>query len=267
MTTQIFFPTISLFGIPTKCAFDRIDKAGFDGVEVLVTSRNRLQADHFRGLARERGMGLHWHQPWSYTENTIHWYNGLANRLGMLEPGGYKLSDVLPMNLVEPIVVYADRWDEARGLPLAWLQTCTVMNSAGKHSLPFARFLELVREYQSKIVFDTQHFLEWYFGCPGISGLPTDIKHLEAALLEGWSELGPYVAEIHCNDFDPRRGNSWGRNLILGHGIAPLESFAQVVHKSGWQGVVTPEISPFHLFPYRLRTMRYVRDYVAELFY
>ena len=252
--------------MPTEYAFAKISRAGFDGVEVLATSKIRGKADSFRQLANKHHLGLHWHQPWNYTENTNHWYNWVANQLGMLESRNYKLKDILPESQTEPIVVYADRWNEAREMPLVWLQTCAVMNSEGRHSLSFNGFMRLVHEHRPRVVFDTQHFLEWYFGSYGISGLPTDIKQLEVALLKGWSELGPYVSEIHFNDFDPRRGNSWGRNLVLGRGIAPLKSFARAVRQSGWQGVVTPEISPFHLFPYRLKTMKYLRDYVAELF-
>ncbi|HLD61315.1 MAG TPA: TIM barrel protein [Patescibacteria group bacterium] len=266
MAIQIFLPTISLAGTPADRALRKIKNAGFDGAEMVVSSHNRGQANQIRELANKYGLGLRWHQSWSLAENRTHWYNVVANWLGMLEPKGYSLSDILPKNQIEPIVVYADRWQETLDRPLALLQTCSVMNGEGKRALSLDQFKRIAREYQPRLVFDTQHYLEWHFDCVGVGDLPTDRGELEAALWEGWQEFHHLVEEIHCNDFDPKRGHSRGRNLFPGDGVAPLESFAVMVLQTGWEGVVVPEVSPLNFFPYRNSTMRHLYEDVSGLF-
>lgn len=270
MTIKFFLPDVSLYGLPFEYKIARIRKAGFDGVEVLASHRNRKRAGRIRALTTSLGLGLHWHQPWSYAENKTHWYNTLAHWFGMLEPSPYKFQAIVPPNrdCHEPIVAYADRFDEAESEENVWFQTCTVLNRFGLHSLPLDIFREWCRETQPppKVVFDTQHYLEWHFGCTGVGRLPTNPYVLNEALLRGWKDFGPYVAEIHFNDFDPRLGNSNGRNMLLGRGILRLDQFAKAMRNTGWQGTVVLEISPFHLFPYRLKTIRQQLEYAQNLF-
>lgn len=268
MATKIFFPTLSLLGLSLRRSLDIIKSARFDGAEVLASPANRRRSQEIRTLVRKYGLELHWHQQWSYAENT-NWYNMIATLFGLLEPNGYSLKSALPTHSTdEPFVAYADRWQEAGVLSdyCIWLQTCTVMNNKNKHSMTFDRFREIVRTHKPRLVFDTQHYLEWRFGTYGVSGIPVDGHLIKEVLEEGWREVGAYVEEIHLNDFDPRRGDSRGRNLLLGDGVLPLESFAATVRRSDWHGTVVPEIAPWYLLRSRVKKPEDIREQIFTLF-
>ncbi len=116
--------------------------------------------------------------------------------------------------------------------------------------MDYKAFVEIVKKYNLPIVFDTQHILELVFGVSGVEKLVIySDDDLNTALAEAWGELRPYVREIHFNNFVPRWGHTLGRNVFPDKGVLNLRAFARLVRSSGWEGVVTPEVTPRHLFP------------------
>lgn len=266
MSIRVFFPTIGLGIIPHAWACTMAKRAGFSGVEVLATSNNKAASRKLVATAAVHNLELHWHQPWSRTYNAVYLFGPVLHRLGILERDGYELRKVLPDTRSEPIVLYADRFHEAEGLPDAWLQTCSVRRGERIHAMSYGEFVKVVERYQPPIVFDTQHYLEWYFGVFGVSELPHDPTLLLNTLIAGWKFFGHLVKEIHLNNFDPAYGDTLGCNRLLNDGILPLQKFVDVVKASKWSGVVVPEVSPFHLYPFPQERMRHTRQTVQLLF-
>ena len=258
---QILIPYLALFGIPLFTTIRGARQAGFDGVEIHLAGQSQARALRCRSTAYRLGLRVHLHQGWSRDENPTHWYNHALSALGCLPPDGYRLIDHIPLGVLDPVVVYAERLWEASGRPFYWIQTCC---QPGAPKISFQLFLAAVERGQLPVVFDVQHYLEFRLGLEGVGDLPTDRRALMDLLGAGWKHLGPLTKEIHLDDADPRLGHTRGRNVPLGSGVLPLRDFCRMVKASGWDGTVVPEVSPFHLRGQRRRYAG-LRRQVAEL--
>jgi sugar phosphate isomerase/epimerase len=243
---KIHLPYITLFGVPIL-PLCRIQAAGFDGVEIhLINYRDTSRVSETIARATRLGLKVSVHQAWSLEESPTFWFNHLLNFLGYLPHAGYTLAGHLPAGDL-PTVVYASRWQEVTNHPNWQLQTCDILDEKQDFKISYNRFVRLVTLHKFAVVFDTQHVLEFMLNQHGVEDLPFDPKELLKLLTKAWDDLGSYVREIHLNDCNPGLGHHTGRNIRLGEGILPLKEFIQYVKQSGWDGIVTPEVSPFKL--------------------
>lgn len=247
-----------------------IKATGFDGVEYhLIGGGGHRTVLATRTRAHELGLDFHVHQGWSLAENSTHWHNHVLDLFGLLPRAGYTLAEHVPLALREenvPTVVYADRMPEierAEGLGRFWVQTCSTFNGHGKHALPYPDFIRMVRRQKFGLVFDTQHYIEYACGSPGVGRLSTNSRELFRTLKSGWAELKDLVMEIHLANFDPVRGNTRGRNVPLETGVLPLREFCRTVRESGWEGTVVPEVRSMF---WRTTSLRALREQVVNLF-
>lgn len=254
---RVFLPYIRLHGLPIVATLREIKEAGFDGIEYHLIGSSHRAVLRARARAHEFGLGFHMHQGWSLEENPTHWHNYLLALTGCLPRAGYTLNEHIPRSLIElgfpgsittPVVVYANRIREVmqggrwHGQGSFWIQTCA---PPGGLQIDFDSFLMVVNVGRFRTVFDTQHILEFATACKGVSELSDDREKLLAQLKALWSALAKNVSEIHLADFNPALGNTRGRNVPLGTGVLPLRDFCHMVHESGWQGTVVPEVSGF----------------------
>jgi len=257
MNPKVYLPYMKLFGY-SFISLARIKAAGFDGVEIHIagySNKERL----LETIAKAHTLGLETrvHQAWSLEESPTFWFNHLLNLFGQLPRTGYTLAEHLPADDV-PAVVYANRWGEVVGHDKWLLQTCEVFDKDGNFKTSYKEFVRVVKTHDLGVVFDTQHVLEFMLNLHGVEGLPTDKEKLLELLIKAWDDLGPYVREIHLNDSNPRLGHHKGRNVFLGTGILPLKEFVRHVKQSGWNGIVTPEMSPLKLLkPGELERLRH----------
>lgn len=238
-------------------------RVGFDGVEILLNPFTKSRVSAYRSLARNLGATLHFHQAWSVEEDPTELSFRLMGAARYLPQNGYKLRDHIPASITEPVVIQADRYDEARDHPNWWLQIQSVLGSDREYKLAFERFVEIFHRLdRPPVVFDTQHYIEYVLGFWGIEHLPTDKKYLLSLLSNGWKIFGKWTKEIHLNDCHPGLGHR-GRNVLPGDGVLPLKEFCQLVKSSGWDGTIVSEISPGHLLPYTSGKLANLRERIS----
>ncbi len=264
MKPLVFIPYMRVLGLPFVTTLRGARAAGFHGVEISLLGMSKKAANDCRHMAQSLKLAVHFHQAWSIDENPTHWFNHLFHWLGRTQPTGYTLAEHLPDDDL-PVVVYADRWRETLGHPNWWLQTASCFNERLARRITYDDFLKVVRRHSLPVVFDTQHYLEMSLGVSGVEGFPESISVLRDRLIRGWRELGPLVKEIHLCDSDPALGHSASRNVFLGCGRLPLRDFCRFVKESGWEGVVTPEVSPAHILG-RRRRLEEIRRLALQYF-
>lgn len=263
MSCRIFHCSAS----PRRRKCELVKRARFDGIEVfLALSRNiGKKVEVYRKLTRASGLSMTLHQGWSLTESHNPASQRPFARLGMLPPDGYRIEDIVPSG-PESVVLYADRINElgVAGNPRYWFQTSSVCGVDSRFRLSYPLFAQAVIARNLPVVFDTQHVLEYAQGVVGVGALPKNPTKLGDLLMQLWGTLSTYVREIHLQDCNPAFGNK-GRSLFTGTGILPLSEFCREVKSSGWDGVVSVEVSSGQLFPYRPKCLVELRETVRKL--
>jgi len=266
---RVYLPYIRLHGLPIVATLRQVKEAGFDGIEYhLIGSSHRAVMETER-RARELDLAFHLHQGWSLAESPKHWFIYALHLMGCLPRARYALKEHIPLEILglgfpgsgqTPVVVYADRMPEVlqirRWHGNFWIQTCCPLGPDKKHRLDFLAFLMAMRIGGFRIVFDTQHVLEFATPCKGVSELPNEPQKLLGQLEALWGVLKNNVEEIHLANFNPELGNTRGRNVPLEAGVLPLRDFCQMVKESGWEGTVVPEVTGVFWSQKRLRTLR-----------
>ncbi len=258
----IFLSSFSVFPLQAASAIALAKACRYDGVELFLHRRDRPQIlNHLRD-AQAMGLRCTMHQFWSYAESPT-LLNACLQALGYTEPEGYSLNGQVPPKTRVPTVIYAERIPESLQSRLGYdfrVQTCS-LDANGASKLPYERFVQLVRKYNLPVCFDIQHALEYLSGKLGVEHLPDSPDELMSRLKRLWSDLGPYVKEIHLTDCHPRAGK---RNVFPGDGLLPLFNFFGMLRELRWHGDIVPEVSPVHLFPYRFGAAR-LRAHVQKL--
>lgn len=268
---RFFIPALSLFPRPAEQLFELAARAGFDGVEVLLSPH--INFSDARSLAKKQALMLQWHEVWSLEDDRAMWFNWIATLLGKIPYKTEVLEKQLPPNLVEPVVAYAHRLDTSARSDLIWFQTALTQG----RSVSYEEFVREVRNQHAAVVFDTQHVLELKHGVKDIDKLAHfSASELQETLMQCWKDLGPYVQEIHFNNFQPKGGRTSGRNLLPDRGVLDLAAFAKEVRRNGWDGIVTPEVTPASVSdiripctPFGLPTLAHLsdlREMVGEMF-
>lgn len=262
---SVFLPYLEVLWKCIPAPLKEIKLAGFDGVECHLIGRLRSpkRIAELRREVADLNLGIHFHQGWSWETGQPGFYNVVWRALGALVPVGASLDKQIPATSVDlrPVVIYGNLVKEPCRANYRY-QTASEHAGSG-YAMPFREFVENVKERNLPVVFDTQHVLEWSQNVQGVEGLPmvwSAISDLETNL---WLELQPFVIEIHLCDFNPRLGRSRGRNVFLGDGIFPLAEFCSLALKSGWNGVVVPEVAPQHLRG--ARRLRELREKISRL--
>ncbi len=272
----MYFPYITICGIPFV-SMEKIAKAGFNGVEIHLAG-HRSPRTLMKAIKKAEKLGLEvtLHQAWSLSENPTHFTNHVLNWLGCLPKDGYTLHEHFKGLERYPKVVYADRVLDVEQYGQAglmaeenfWLQTISTFGPIGRHKMPFAMFISCIENKPHPLVFDTQHFLEYYEGVRGVSGLTWSTpERLLGILMLYWSQFGSQVREIHLVDFDHNLGHDKGRNVMLGTGVLPLMDFGAHVMASGHlPSIITPEVNPLKLLRASAQDLRKVADYARSCF-
>lgn len=265
MTIRVFMPHFSILGVPLYPSLKKAKKAGYYGVEIHLAAKSMSKAMDIRRQAKILGLDIHWHQGWSKEEDESGlMLNKILDFFEQLPKPGYTLENHIPRTS-DPTVIYVERLNEIGANKNWWVQTACYSYSKKGNNLRVSleKFLEKVESIDIKIVFDVQHFLEWYYEVIGVSDLPAKTLKLLKKLEYGWEKLGKRVKEIHLTDTNPALGNDKGRNVYFGKGILPLKEFCGMVRDSGWGGVVVPEVSPIE---YRKRGAKTVLENTLEYF-
>lgn len=257
---KVLLSSMSLFGLPLGMIFRKARESGFDGVEVFLFNPVEQRVEKARRLADQYELMLHFHEVWSSEESPSS-YERVLQLLGLLPGKDKSFIDLVPPSIHEPVVVYANHYAEVCSKN-HWLQTISTFFENLTCKVSFPDFISGVLKGNLPIVFDTQHYLQYRLGLG--KEIPTGVG-LVKLLCDGWLCLNSLVKEIHLNDFCVNRGSTMGRNVFLGEGQAPLDEFCKTVRESGWSGTIVPEVSPFHLFPYRERRLAELRKKVDEL--
>lgn len=272
---EIAHPYVSVFG-RSAASLQAIAEAGYDGAEIHLVNypnwaRVKKLAQDIK-LAEQLGLTITIHQAWSLLDSPQHLFNWPLALAGYLPWDSGKLEEQIGEVLGKyPTVVYANMATnpaECRNKNLS-LQTFSLTKN-GKYVLPYDQFIDLVRKNNLRVVFDTQHVIEYDLGQRGVTNFG-DQKETRWTLESTWDELYPWVNEIHLADCN-QAGDTKGRNVPLGEGMIPLEYFGKLVSKgSEWSGRVVPEISPtipqlFESHPQQVGRLVKVREHVERLF-
>ena len=218
-------------------------KEHFQGIELLLQPRPDRRLELLRQVIEKAGLKVHFHEVWSLENNPQHFFNHVAAVMGKIPKKTSPLASQLPNPLFAPVVCYAWRCAEisVEDRAMLWLQTCEVYD----HVIGYNGFLNVVRNGKYRVVFDTQHVLEFMLDSHGVDSLVSYTpEDLDQALLRAWDDLGEFTTEIHFNNFMPSRGYTGGRNCVPNDGVLNLRSFAQRVLQDKWSGVVVPEVAP-----------------------
>lgn len=250
-TPTITLPAVSLKPLSLARTAELAARAGFDGIEVLLGPH--LDHDAVRAIAHQNELQLSWHEIWSLEDNTS-FLNRLMARAGMITTKTELLAQQLPQFLDEPVVCYSHRSEEFHTLGLFEQSHLRLQTSRVQwDQLSWNDFVAVVVEGGFRVTFDTQHVLEWMCDTRGVAALAAySARELQSILIEGWHQLAPYVKQIHLNNFDPSLGDAFGRNVFPDKGVLNLERFVRHVQVGGHVPVITPEVSPAHLFPLSL---------------
>ncbi len=249
---QFYCSSVSLTPMSLAGSLRAAQEAGFDGLEVLLAPG----MDHEKVLGISPAFGLSWHEVWSLENDPTQPMNYLAALLGKIPRRTEGLDRQLPTPTLfkNPVVCYPNRIAETSNWKLhrkdlLQFQTCRPHGV----DMRFEQFVQVVWKENLKVVFDTQHALEWKLRMHGVEEMKdTSSSTLMGYLKEMWETLGEYVTEIHLNDFNPSLGHTNGRNCFPGTGVLDLREFAGMVKQSGWQGIVVPEVAPHYLYPYKI---------------
>lgn len=254
---QVFSPYVEVLWKRMPAPLADIKAAGFDGVECHLIGglRSPKRVNEVRNEAEQLGLGIRFHQGWSWQTGQRNLYNVVLRPLGVLVPVGESLAVQIRNVNGNPVVVYGNLAPEPSQLDCLY-QTASEHVDGGPYTGKFVDFVHEVQSRRLPVVFDTQHVLEWFLDKTRVVGLPVNPEVIGQMVRELWQELGPFVKEIHLCDFNPLLGPTLGRNVFLGDGVFPLNEFCAEVRASGWDGVVTPEVAPQHLGGNQLRMLR-----------
>jgi len=225
-----------------------IKAAGFDGVECHLLGKllSPQRVMELREEAAKLDLGIRFHQGWSWETGQRIVHNYILRPLGALVPSGTSLAEQVVSVGTDPVVVYGSRVGEPTK-PHYLYQTSSEFCHGKAYAKHFQDFVAAVIDSKLPVVFDTQHVLEWSLDEHYVTGLPTARENVAELVYHLWQKFSPFTKEIHLCDYDPRLGPSHGRNVFLGRGVFPLKEFCTGVRLSGWEGIVTPEVSPQYL--------------------
>ncbi|MEK7208379.1 MAG: TIM barrel protein [Patescibacteria group bacterium] len=267
--------SLSLFPLSPKKVMQLGSQAGFDFVEIFLfrpVDYGCISA--LSELSGKLDIELHFHQVWSTQEERdkswrVRALNAFLTGIGWIPKGDYRLSQWVPHN-AWPVVVYADRWQEAAKTKNMWMQTISTNgNDGATFKCSWQEFRGIAAEKKLPLVFDTMHFLEWLHEVPDIHLLESGFRRTERIRDDWekfWCQFYPQVKEIHWNDFDPGLPRGRARNLWPGEGIGPLRELAEDIKATHWDGCVVPEIQPRLPFPYGRKELLALRKKMDEYF-
>ncbi len=277
---SLSLPAPSLFGLSPRQQCEALKRAGFQGIELFLFPGILKRIPEYQRLTEECGLRLSFHQPWSEKEGGGFFVNKILGAIGFLPKNDYSFEDLIARGRSELFIAYADRFNEVvkldretDDLKVSWaFQTACAWQNEGKkftHSMSYEKFSEQVLRTRFPIVFDTFHMLEWRLDAPGGKALGQyDEDHLAEEMLRAWHDCKPErIVEIHWNDFTGKAAGD-GRDCLPGKGklTKGLNLLAKEILRSGWNGTIVPEISPFLLFPYRERTLIALRERMEAFF-
>lgn len=228
---------------------------GFDGVELFLFLPTLRRWVKYVKMAVNQGLSIHFHEAFSAKEATTpSLFFDLLESFGFLPTAGTKVVGGRVPHLYEStdarVVMYANHClghcDGRYGF-----QTISTLSNDGHFETSYVEFLRQFRRFKMEVVIDTYHLLEWYYGKPDNLESVNQSDFL-GVLTGAFDQFRGYVSEIHLADWDPEKG----RNCLIGRGVLPLREFCSHVVKSGWNGVVVPEVNPKHLLFHRKTKLR-----------
>lgn len=262
---RVFLPYIELLWRCMPAPLEEIKEAGFDGVECHLIGKLRSPEciKKVREKVAELGLGIRFHQGWSWETGQRNLYNVVLRLFGALAPVGMSLADQVRDVGTDPMVIYGNLVGEQLRSNYLY-QTASERIHGRFYAMAFPNFVSAVKSSKLPVVFDTQHVLEWFLNKKNVASMPTAPATIKQMIDKLWQEFRPFVGEIHLCDFNPHLGPSRGMNVFPGDGVFPLAEFCAVVNASSWNGIVTPEVSFQHL--QENGKLRMLREKVRRLF-
>lgn len=243
---QIFLPYAEILRKSVTAPLKVIKDAGFDGIECHLIG-SLLSPSRVRKLYKEAillGLSVRFHQGWSWATGQRNTYNLILRFLGALLPQKLSFEESVRNAGETPIIIYGNRVSEKQKANYVY-QTASDYDHR-RYPMSFNEFIIMAKSANLSLVFDTEHAIEWALNKENVAELPEKAV-IEETVMRIWLGIHGIVKEIHLCDFNPTLGATRGRNVFLGKGIFPLEAFSRKVRESGWDGIVTPEVSPQHL--------------------
>jgi hypothetical protein len=248
---QFYVPYVAILwkSLP-NVSFEKVRSLGFDGIECFLIG-NLLSAEALkvvRAKASDAGLGIRFHQGWSWNTGQKILINYMLRPMRALTPEGSSLVEQFQNVGNDDVVVYGNLAMTENNIPSNYVFQTASQHIDGVHyAMPISNFLTTVKKKKLRVVFDTQHLLEWTADAHSVASLPHNGDALTRQLIEAWRQYAPYVTEIHLCDCNPKLGPTSGRNVFPGTGVIDLKAFCEEVKKTSWSGVVTPEVKPEHI--------------------
>ena len=230
--TRLLCSTVSLFPTPLHMAFGLLARAGFDGVEVMVTKDPDTQdAGRLRELAEDHGLPVAAiHAPFLLMSRTV-WG---TDPLGKIDRA-LELAGSVGAGLV--VVHPPYRWQTAyRGWlddRLPGIESETGIRVAVENMFPLrVRGRKVAR-------FHPEHALEDLGQVPHVV---LDTSHAAVAgleLVDVFSRIGERLVHVHLSN---NAGRGWDSHLPLDEGVLDLDPLLRALAGAGFPGAVSLEI-------------------------
>jgi sugar phosphate isomerase/epimerase len=249
---KLSFSTASFYHLPLRFTLGVARDLGFDGVELVVGPEYLLRGQpRVQALCNKLGvtpLSLHppllrllgW--PISHTAN-------IARTVAAARTFG-----------CEVVVIHAsDAWQEGNRRWRAYAAAMKAALEAPGPSIAVAveisQFTHRTRRFAMDDVETVLRFVEDQGEQVGIT---LDTAHTGANgddLLALYARLRTRLRNIHLSDW-MIRGGKHRTHLVPGEGALPLAEFLEALARDGYAGLVTLEVSPYHLHAWSLRQGR-----------
>jgi hypothetical protein len=256
----VFLSSPTLMFLPDRWAFDIIAKAGFSGVELLLTKHTLRHLDRRLFALTDRGLDFSVHRWWprgegAHNKKFIHELFFPADNVSLL--------DKLPFGAPYPVVVSSyERYsmDEYLNVPMALFQP----TPTGPEVVPFNDLKEWMKRKNVRVVFDLGHWLQyvyWPKPVPFVWG--EDCGEILSVLMTEFLPFKNQIKEIHLYDIDTFTAS--GMNRLPGKGYHLLKKFLLFLKTIGWEGRIVWEIDPRQVFPNKICRLKELPVFVREV--
>ncbi len=249
---KLSFSTASFYHLPLRFTLGVARDLGFDGVELVIGPEYVLRGQQrVQALFSKMGatpLSLHppllrvpgW--PSSATGNIIAAV-GAARALGC-----------------EVVVIHAtDAWQEGNRRWRAYAQAMqAALALPGAPITVAVEISQFTQRRRREAMDDVDTVLRFVEDQGEQVGITLDTAHTGANgddLLALYAKLRPHLRNIHLSDW-VIRGGKHRTHLVPGEGALPLAEFLGALARDNYAGLVTLEVSPYHLHAWSLRQGR-----------
>jgi sugar phosphate isomerase/epimerase len=249
---KLSFSTASFYHLPLRFTLGVARDLGFDGVELVIGPEYLLRGQRvMQELCNKQGVKpLSLHPP-------------------LLRMPGWPRNQAL--NLIQTVaaarafgceVVVIHATDALREGNWRWREYAEAMQAALAASGPpitiGVEISQFTKRTQRQAMDDVDTVLRFVEDQGEHVGITLDTAHTGANgddLLALYTKLRPRLRNIHLSEWVQRDGKHH-THLVPGEGALPLKEFLEALARDAYPGLVTLEVSPYHLHAWSLRQGR-----------